>query len=177
MAFGLFGDNPAAVDAVENIQFGAVVPMHHQGACVINADDRPLCTDRRSLYVLHLEHLHPCAGSELAAGRGGPLVKSLAWLLLFRRPTVTECRVARQIVEQDFPGGLVLITNEAEAQQKTPEGVLLVGRSLVGGGHSLLVFGHFAQCRDEGHVSLRIFRLRHLSEPRERNPVIGHLDG
>ena len=52
-------------------------------------------------------------------------MKSLPWLLLLRRPTVTECRVARQIVEQDFPGGLVLIINEAEAQQKTPEGVFI----------------------------------------------------
>lgn len=84
-------------------------------------------------------------------------MKSLAWLLLLRRPTVTECRVARQIAEQDFPGGLVLITDEAEAQQETPEGIFLVGGSLVGSGHSLLIFGHLAQCRDERHVSLCIF--------------------
>lgn len=104
-------------------------------------------------------------------------MKLLPWLFLLRRPTVAECRISRQIVEQDFPGSLVLITNEAEAQQKTPEGVFLVGRSLVVGGHSLLIFGHLAQCCDERHVSLCIFRLWHLVEPREGNPVIGHFDG
>ena len=66
MAFGLFGDNPAAVDTVENIQTGTVVPAYRQGACVINADDGSLGADWRSLYVLHLEQLHPCTGSELA---------------------------------------------------------------------------------------------------------------
>ena len=104
-------------------------------------------------------------------------MKLLPWLFLLRRPTVAECRISRQIVEQDFPGGLVLITDEAKAQEKTPEGVFLVGRSLVDGGHSLLVFGHLAQCRDESHVSLRIFWLWHFAEPREGNPVIGHFDG
>lgn len=67
MAFGLFGNNPAAVDAVEDIQTGTVVPAYHQGACVINADDGSLGADWRSLYVLHLEQLHPCTGSILAA--------------------------------------------------------------------------------------------------------------
>lgn len=69
VAFGLFGDNPAVVNAVEDIQAGAVVPSHHQGASVINADDRSRGADRRSLRVLHLEQLHPCAGSELATER------------------------------------------------------------------------------------------------------------
>lgn len=67
VAFGLFGYDAATVDAVKDIQPGAVVPSHHQRACVINADDRPLSTDWRSLRVLHLEQLYPCAGSKLAS--------------------------------------------------------------------------------------------------------------
>lgn len=67
MVFGLCGDNPAAVNTIKVIQPGAVVPAYHQGTCVINADDRSLGADRRRLYVLHPEQLHPCAGSELAA--------------------------------------------------------------------------------------------------------------
>ena len=90
-------------------------------------------------------------------GHGGLLVKSLAWKFLLSRPTIAECSVARQIAEQDFPSGFVLITDKAEAQQETPEGIFLVGGSLVGSGHSLLIFGHLAQCRDERHVSLCIF--------------------
>ena len=78
-------------------------------------------------------------------GHGGLLVKSLAWKFLLSRPTIAECSVARQIAEQDFPSGLVLITDEAKAQKKTPEGVFLVGRSLVGGGYSLLAFDYLAQ--------------------------------
>ena len=63
-------------------------------------------------------------------GHGGLLVKSLAWKFLLSRPTIAECSVARQIAEQDFPSGFVLITDKAEAQQETPEGIFLVGGSL-----------------------------------------------
>ena len=82
-------------------------------------------------------------------------MKSFAWLLLLRRPTVAESRVTRQIAEQDFPSGLVLITDEAKAQKKTPEGVFLVGRSLVGGGHSLLVLPASSIVRKKGSCKIR----------------------
>ena len=72
-------------------------------------------------------------------------MKSFAWLFLLRRPTVAECCIFRQIAEQDFSSSLVLITDEAKAQQETAKSVFLVGRSLVGGGYSLLAFDYLAQ--------------------------------
>src|SRR5699024_318777 len=54
------------VDAVDDIQAGAIVPVHHEAAGIVDSRNGSLGADRRSLHIVHLEKLH--AGACRVAG-------------------------------------------------------------------------------------------------------------
>ena len=88
---------------------------------------------------------------------------------------VLEGRGTGQVLQQNFAFPFVLAADEAQAQEKTPEGVFLIVHRLLGRCHPLGIPAHLAKCGDEvgvGGCGIRIY----LGEPGERHPVVQHLD-
>ena len=73
--------------------------------------------------------------------------------------------VARQVLEQNPPRGLVVVAHEAQPDEEHPEGELLIIDRLFLGGHAVLFLGGRAKGADEAGVGVNFLRLGTEAEP------------
>lgn len=92
------------VYAVDDIQAGTIVPVHHEAPGIIDSRNGSLGADGRSLYIVHLEKLH--AGACRIAG-----VERLK--LLF-----CDHSHAGEVLKENLALCLVLVSDEAQPQEE-----------------------------------------------------------
>ena len=83
-----------------------------------------------------------------------------------------ECTVSPKILDENFPTGLVLISNQAQSQKETAKCVLWIVHFLFFGKHTLLPPCHIAQLADEISVGAIRFRGEGSEKPCESNPLL-----
>ena len=83
-----------------------------------------------------------------------------------------ECAVPPKILEENFPTGLVLISNQAKPQKEAAKCVLWIVHFLFFGKYTLLPPRHIAQLSDEISVGTIRFRGECSVKPSESNPLL-----
>ena len=83
-----------------------------------------------------------------------------------------ECAVPPKILEENFPTGLVLISNQAQSQKEAAKCVLWIVHFLFFGKYTLLSPCHIAQLADEISVGATRFRGECSVKPCESNPLL-----
>ena len=83
-----------------------------------------------------------------------------------------ECTVPPKILKENFPTGLVLISNQAQSQKETAKCVLWIVHFLFFGKYTLLPLCHIAQLADEISVGAIRFRGEGFVKPCESNPLL-----
>ena len=83
-----------------------------------------------------------------------------------------ECAVPPKILEENFPTGLVLISNQAKPQKEAAKCVLWIVHFLFFGKYTLLPPRHIAQLADEISVGAIRFPGAGSVKPCESNPLL-----
>src|SRR5699024_7402904 len=89
---------------------------------------------------------------------------------------VLESRGTGQVLQQNLAFHLVFAADEAQAQEKTPEGVFLIVHRLLGRCYPLGIPAHLAKCENEMGVGFDGIAIWQLPEPGKCYPVVQHLD-
>ena len=83
-----------------------------------------------------------------------------------------ECAVPPKILKENFPSGLIPISNQSQSQKETAECVLGVVHFSFFGKYTLLPPRHIAQLADEISVGAVCFRGEGSVKPCESNPLL-----
>ena len=86
--------------------------------------------------------------------------------------SILPCTVPQKILEENFPTGLVLISNQAQSQKEAAKCVLWIVHFLFFGKYTLLPSCHIAQLADEISVGAIRFRGECSVKPCESNPLL-----
>src|SRR5699024_734985 len=82
--------------------------------------------------------------------------------------SVLKCRRTGEILQQDRAFDFVFAADEAQAQEKAAEGVLLIIHRFLRDRHALGVFAHLAECGNEMGVGFNCIGVRQFREPGKR---------